>query len=529
VSDVNEPRRLKRVWMPILTLLLGVGGFTALVLADALEPMTQFYIGSGFILGTPLLLMFWLLFLSGLRWYMRFVYLILGSLVTAGLIYGLGQSLRWDGSIGGSGIPRLRWVWTKTNEASLADLRVESGKQVNLSSSKDTDYPQFLGRNRDGVVHGVRLVRDWNKQPPKELWRKSIGLGWSAFAVAGDYAITQERRENKELVVCYELKTGNALWKHEHDVQFSDKQGGDGPRATPTIKDGRVYTVGATGILDCIDGATGKNIWSVDTLGKYNLKNLIWGKSDSPLVFDDKVIVTGGLEKKDTLLAYDRETGKPLWQAGDDAASYCSPTLATLDGKKQILIVNAQSVTGHDPEDGKILWKFPWPGEMAKVSQPVPLPGDRVFLSAGYKVGCVLLHITRGSDGQWAAEPVWTSRNKMATQFSNVVIANNCAFGLDCRELACIDLETGERKWKGKTYNFGQVMLVGDVIVVQAEDGDVALVEANSNEFKEVARLPALHDKTWNNPVLSGPYLLLRNDREAVCYQVAVQETEKLE
>lgn len=159
---------------------------------------------------------------------------------------------------------------------------------------------------------------------------------------------------------------------------------------------------------------------------------------------------------------------------------------------------------------------------MAKASQPVPLPGNRIFLSAGYKVGCVLLHITRGSDGQWAAEKVWVGRNKMCTQFSNVVIAHDCAFGLDCRELACIDLTTGERKWKGKTYKFGQVMLVGDLIVVQAEDGYVALVEANPDAFKELARLPALHDMTWNNPVLSGRYLLLRNDKEVVCYQMPV-------
>ncbi|HTU92828.1 MAG TPA: PQQ-binding-like beta-propeller repeat protein [Gemmataceae bacterium] len=529
MSETNEPRRLKRVWMPVATLILGVGGFAALVLADALEPMSQFLIGSGILLVTPLLLVFWLLFLSGLRWYQRLLYLIAGSVAVAGLIFGLTQILRVDGAIGGSGIPRLRWIWTRSHEAALADLRVKGGTQVELSSIKDTDYPQFLGRDRDGVARGVRLVRDWNSQPPKELWRKSIGLGWSAFAVAGDYAITQEQREDKELVVCYELKTGNAVWKHEHEARFYDKQGGDGPRATPTIVDGRVYTLGGTGILDCIDGATGKNIWTADTLADYKLTNLIWGKSCSPLVFDDKVIVTGGQEKRDCLLAYHRETGKPLWHSGNDAASYSSPILATLDGQKQILSVNAQSVTGHDPDDGKVLWTFGWPGEMAKASQPVPLPGDRVFLSAGYRVGCVLLHVTRGSDGQWEVEqpPVWVGRNKMCTQFSNVLIAHNCAFGLDCRELACIDLETGERKWKGKTYEFGQILLVGDSIVVQAEDGSVALVEANPNEFKELARLPALHEKTWNNPVLSGPYLLLRNDKEAVCYQVAVQTEER--
>jgi outer membrane protein assembly factor BamB len=527
MMEANQPQRLKRLWMPIATLVLGVGGFTALVLADALEPMQQFYLGMGFMLATPLLLVIWLMFFSGLRWSQRFVYLIAGSCATAAVLFGLSKLLRWDGSLGGSGIPRLRWIWTQTPEASLADMRVENGDQVNLYPSKDTDCPQFLGRDRDGVAHGVRLERDWNANPPKELWRQNIGLGWSAFAVVGDYAFTQEQREDKELVVCYELKTGKVRWKHEHEVRFKDKQGGDGPRATPTVVEGRVYTVGGTGILDCIDGATGKNLWTRDILAENDLSNLIWGKSCSPLVFDDKVIVTGGKEKKDSLLAYDRDSGKPLWKVGDDDASYSSPALATLAGMKQILSVNAHSVTGHDPHDGKVLWNYSWPGQMAKASQPVPLSGDRVFLSAGYNVGCVMLHIARGSDGKWTAESVWVGRNKMCTQFSNVVVAHNYAFGLDCRELACIDLESGERKWKGKTYNFGQILLVGDLIVVQAEDGFVALVEANPNEFKEVARLPALHDMTWNNPALSGPYLLLRNDKEAVCYRVPVQETKR--
>jgi len=422
--------------MPAATLLLGIGGLTALVLADALEPMLQFYIMSGIVLGTPLLLAFWALFFSGVRWWQRLALLLGGGLAGAGMVYGLTQVLDFDGAISGSGIPRLKWKGTPSVEAKLADLRVEpAAKSVELAVEEDTAYPQFLGQNRDGVAHGVRLARDWQAQPPKELWRREIGLGCSSFAVAGDYAITQEQREDKELVVCYELKTGKVRWKHEHDVRLRDKQGGDGPRATPTIVGERVYTVGGTGILDCIDGASGKNLWTHDTLGENGLTNIIWGKSCSPLVFDDKVIVTGGKEKGPSLLAYHKDDGKLLWKAGEDDASYSSPALATLAGKKQILSVNAHSVTGHDPEDGKVLWSFSWPSDWAKASQPVLRPGDRVFLSAGYGVGCVMLHVQRGSDGQWTVETVWENRN-MRPQFSNVVVSHNCAFGLDERYLA---------------------------------------------------------------------------------------------
>jgi outer membrane protein assembly factor BamB len=508
--------------MPIGTLVLAGAGITGIVLAEDLEPHIQFYALTPFILGTPLLLVLWLMFFSGLRWSYRFALLACGIVA----LVGLGQVVRHDGSYDGSGMPRFVLIWTPRVEARLADLQVDpQGRRVEIAGFKDTDYPRFLGRNSSGEAYGVRLVRDWKTHPPKELWRTKIGLGWSAFAAIGDYAVTQEQREDKELVVCYELKTGKVRWKHEHDARFHDTQGGHGPRATPTIFGDRIYTLGGTGILDCIDGATGKNLWSRDTLAENGLSNVIWGKSCSPLVFDDLVVVTGGQEKHDSLLAYNRMTGQPLWKAGGDDAGYSSPALAVLAGTKQILCVNAHSVTSHDPKDGTVLWDFAWPGDWPKASQPVPLPGDRVFVSAGYGLGCVLLHIQCGSDGQWQAEPLWATRG-MRTQFSNVVIAHNCAFGLDDRFLACVDLETGERKWKGARYKFGQVLLVGDLLVVQAEDGYVALVEANPYEFKELGRLPALTSKTWNNPVVSGPYLLVRNDREAVCYELPVEEAD---
>ncbi len=324
--------------------------------------------------------------------------------------------------------------------------------------------------------------------------------------------------------MCYELKTGKVRWTHAHDVRFRDSQGGDGPRSTPTVVGDRVYTVGGTGILDCIDGRTGKNLWSRDTLAEIKRDNLVWGKSCSPLVLEDKVIVTGGKDGGPSLLAYHKDTGEPLWKAGDDEAGYSSPALATLAGKRQILSINAHSITAHDPADGKIVWHIDWPGEWipARVSQPVPLPGDRVFLSAGYGVGCMMLHITKNADDTLTAETLWHNKN-MRTQFSNVVVTRNCAFGLDDRWLSCVDLNTGERKWKGERYEYGQVLLVGDVLIVQAEKGDVALVDANSDEFKELGRIPALKVKTWNNPALAGPYLLVRNDEEAVCYELPIR------
>jgi outer membrane protein assembly factor BamB len=518
-------RRPRRLWMPAGTLLLAALAVSYFFLSEEMEPHHQFMATALVVLVTPILLAGWLLLFSGLRWLHRYAILAGCAFAVFGtLVVLFGFLLRHEGSVSGSGVPRFVWRWTPHVEASLDDLRVEppapGEAAIDLAAAADTDYPQFLGARRDGVVRGVRLDPDWQAHPPQELWRRPIGLGCSAFAVVGDYAVTQEQRGDKELVVCYELKKGKVRWTHADEARFRDVQGGDGPRATPTVSGGRVYAAGATGILNCLDGGTGERKWSRDTLVENKLDNIEWGKSCSPLVFDDKVVVSGG-KGGPSLLAYHKDSGEPLWKVGDEKTSYSSPVLATLAKQKQVLMVNQASVTAHDPADGHVLWTYPWPGEWAKASQPVPLPGDRVFLSAGYGVGCVLLQVKRDGDRLEAAE-LWSHR-RMRTQFSNVVVAHDCAFGIDNGVLACIDLDGGEQKWKGDRYGYGQVMLAGDLLLIQAESGAVVLAEAGPDGHRELARLPALSSKTWNNPALSGPYLLVRNDREAACYRLPIR------
>jgi outer membrane protein assembly factor BamB len=296
--------------------------------------------------------------------------------------------------------------------------------------------------------------------------------------------------------------------------------GGDGPRATPTIDGGRVYALGATGILDCLDAATGKLIWTHDTLKEEGLPNTYFGKSSSPLLVDDLVVVTGGMAKRATLLAFKREDGAPAWRTGNDEASFSSPVLVTLGGRRQILSINAACVTGHDTKDGSIFWEYSWANnKWPKCAQPVVLDGDRVLVSASFNAGCVLLQVKGEADGKLSAAEVWKNRN-MKSEFSNLVARGGYLYGLDDGILACIDLNTGERKWKDGRYGHGQVMLVDDWLLVQTEPGQVALVEANPAGYREVARLNALGAKTWNTPALAGELLLVRNDQEAACYRL---------
>jgi outer membrane protein assembly factor BamB len=183
-------------------------------------------------------------------------------------------------------------------------------------------------------------------------------------------------------------------------------------------------------------------------------------------------------------------------------------------------------VTGHDPADGRILWEYSWPGNFPKCSQPVPLKEDRVFISAGYGAGCAMLQIQAGSGGSMTVEEVWRNQT-MKTEFTNVVVRDRYLYGLDDGILACVDLATGQRKWKDRAgnYGYGQILLVGDLLLVQSQAGPVALVEATPTRFHELGQLDALHSKTWNNPVLAGKYLVVRNDREAACYELPLEES----
>jgi outer membrane protein assembly factor BamB len=388
------------------------------------------------------------------------------------------------------------------------------------------DVPQFFGPNRDGIVKNARLGRDWKIAPPKELWRQPIGAGWSAFAVVGGRAYTQEQRGEAECVACYELLTGRLNWAYSNAVHFNQWQSGDGPHATPSVYQGNVFAMGATGILDCLDAGTGQHRWSHNVLAENHLRNLTWGVSVSPLVFADTVIVTGGLANGPTVLAYRRSDGKPLWRSGTDKASYASPILTTLGGRLVVLSCNAASLTAHDPASGEILLDYPWTNDKwPKASQPVALEGDRVFLSAGYGAGCMMLEVKAGADGKLAGRQLWKNM-RMKTQFNSVAVRNGFLYGLDDGLLACVEVSTGERKWKEGRYGYGQTLVVDDLVLIQSETGDVVLAEAKPDGFKELGRIPALNKKTWNHPTLAGRYLLVRNSEEAVCYELPVQGRE---
>jgi outer membrane protein assembly factor BamB len=296
--------------------------------------------------------------------------------------------------------------------------------------------------------------------------------------------------------------------------------GGDGPRATPTWHEGRVYALGASGELRCLDAANGKAIWRKNILEDNGAANLQWGMAASPLIVDDKVIVLPGGSSGKSVAAYHKLTGENVWKALDDRQAYTAPILAMLGGKRQVVVVSAQRAMGLAPEDGKLLWEYPWKTEYdVNAAVPVVVGPNRLFLSAGYGHGSAVIELTPGGDG-FQVKTAWAN-NRMKNKFSASVLHQGYLYGLDEAILACVNVETGELKWKGGRYGYGQLLLAGDHLVVTTEDGEVALVKASPDSHQEVAKFPAISGKTWNVPAISAGTLLVRNTTEMAAFRLA--------
>ena len=463
-----------------------------------------------------------------------FVFALIAGIILFAVLF------RYEGSVGGSSVPKFAFRWSP-KPIELAPELPEIGETGGTAGAAEgaVDFLQFYGPNRDAVLpeSSVTGSLDWAANPPEELWRQPIGIGWSGFAVAGNRAITQEQRAGEELVTCYDLLTGDLLWAHGDETGFyivaedeengMKEMAGDGPRAVPTIHEGKVYTYGATGVLNCLDLETGDRLWTRNVLQENYGPLPKWGKSTSPLIIDDLgLVVVSAVESYQgdrtditTLVAYRMEDGEPAWVYEGAGASYSSPTLLELHGVRQIVSVNGHGVTGHDPETGEQFWRFPWKGNMPKVGQPIPLPDNRLLVTASYGVGSHLLQIHH-EEGQWSAESVWRAL-RLKTKFSTAAVHGGHAYALDEGTLSCVDLETSKRVWKDGKYGFGQHLLIGDKLLVQAEDGYLAMVRASPEGFEELSRIDALTSMTWNPPTLAGRYLLVRNDKEAICFKLA--------
>ena len=376
----------------------------------------------------------------------------------------------------------------------------------------------FRGTHRDSIIRDTNIRTDWTSAPPKELWRHRVGPGWSSFAVAGDLVFTQEQRGEFEVVSAYRLSTGEPVWQHKDKERFYEAAGGAGPRGTPAVHNGRVYTMGATGIVNALDATTGATIWTRNAETDTGATRPDWGYAASPIVINDLVIAAAS----GRMVAYDLETGGVRWTLKTPRGGYSSPHFATIDGVDQILLQKGGGVTSV-ALDGTILWEDAGDDGVAML-QPVLLGNRSLLVATGGMLvgnGVRRLEVSKGADGTWKVEERWTTRG-LKPYFNDYVAHKGHAYGFDGTILSAINLDTGERVWKGGRYGNGQLVLLPaqDLLLLISEDGDLVLVAAHPDKHTELARFKAIEGKTWNHPVLVGDVLLARNGEEMAAFRL---------
>jgi outer membrane protein assembly factor BamB len=522
----------RRIWIPITALALAAAGIVGVqvVLLDRLDRGGRLSINFLLTVGACVAVAGWFFFSAGASRQLRAMVALVLGVVAVSLVLAV-RRVEFSGDM----VPTFDFRWTTDRYDALEAHRAKhraagAAPPIQVEIAAD-DVLEYRGPKRDGIVPGPKLARDWTDQPPRLVWRQPVGGGYASFVAVGPAIATIEQRRGKEAVVAYDADTGGELWVYEYPALFSETAGGDGPRATPTFHDGRLYSLGATGELACLDFADGKRIWSANILKENECGNLDWGMSGSPLIYDGVVLANPGNQKGSAasraIVAYDLADGRRRWGGGEAKASYASPMLATLAGARQVLIFDAGGLAGHDPDDGRQLWRFGWTSDFdINASQPVIVNDRRVLISS--TSGAALVEIAQ-TDGRWQADELWRNRN-MKCGYSNPIAYQGHLYGIDENMLACVELETGKRLWKarGGHYGHGQMLLRDDLLVVLGEAGELALVVAAPDAFHELGRIQAIEGKTWNVPVLVGNRIFVRNHLEMAAYDLA-EERQKAE
>jgi outer membrane protein assembly factor BamB len=479
----------------------------------------------------------------------------------------------------GDSLGSIEWKWQKTADQRLEEYQQSlNAKQAGAAAAPaeiaiaPDDMPSFRGPARDGVVTGPPLCQDWQASPPKVDWKHEVGGGYAQPVVVGNFLVTIEQRRDSEVVAAYDAGTGRELWTYSSPGKFDETLGGPGPRATPTIHDGRIYSLGALGHLACLDLATGNKIWARELLQELNVSNQEWGITSSPLVDGERLIVNVGGYYGGGLVAVALSNGSDLWKSegiaavkdhppkvaaieleksgdvvpadsdhappanangGRNRAGYAAPIVVTLGGVRQILNFDGMGLWGHDDADGHILWFYHFEnGPGVNAAQPILLPNDRVLISASYGVGSKLLKVNQ-ADGKWSIDVLWKDAKSLESKMSSPVLVDGYVYGLDEGFLTCIDPATGKQTWKKSRdarYGHGQLLVNNGLIIVLSEYGDVVLIKPQPDKLVELGKFHVLEgEKTWNPPALARGKLYVRNHYEMARVDVSSQPAQTAE
>ena len=397
---------------------------------------------------------------------------------------------------------------------------------VSSATAGAADWPQFLGPRRNGISAETGLLDRWPEQGLKIVWRTEGGVGMSGIAVRDGQLATMAQSDEKQFVIALDAKSGKRQWQTEIAPRYRNQMG-NGPRATPTITDRRVFVFSGEGILACLDRKDGKLLWKHDVVKELNGRPADYGMACSPLVTGELVVVTSGAPRA-AVVAYARATGKLVWKAGDDAAGYSSPNVLNVGGRNQLVVFTGGSALGLAPDTGATLWRYPYVTDYGcNIATPIAYKGN-VFLSAAESHGCVLLALKASGD-KFETSEVWKSqggRSVLRNEWQTSILLDGHLYGLDnvgsagpTTHLTCVEAATGRRVWQQPRFGKSNLIAADGKLFFSTMKGELVVVRATSEKYDEVGRQTVL-ETTRQAPALANGLLYLRDNREIVCVDV---------
>ena len=395
-----------------------------------------------------------------------------------------------------------------------------------------TEWPQWRGVNRDGVSSEVGILKEWAASGPKVLWSRPLGEGFSGISVSQGRVYTMFSKGNDEFIICLNATAGQEIWRFRSDDNYYEGQGGNGPRATPTIDGDLLFTISAHGKLYALNATSGQEVWSHDLQRKFGSKMPRWGFSTSPLVDGELLLVEAGGKGEKSIVAFNKNSGDVMWSSHRDKLGYSSPIAITIKGIRQIICFTGTKLVSVSPTDGKIYWEYAWKtGYDVNAATPVFIPPDKVFISSGYDKGAAVLQMRvfishdddraaveqiRENQATVRIKEIWKNR-RMKNQFSSSVLHENYLYGFDNSILKCIEADTGEEQWKTRGFGKGTVILADGHLIILSDKGKLGLAEATPAGYIEKASAKVLNGLCWTAPTLANGKLYVRNEEEIVC------------
>jgi outer membrane protein assembly factor BamB len=402
-------------------------------------------------------------------------------------------------------------------------------------------WSQYRGNHGNGIS-SERLRGAWSAEGPKRLWKASTPAGFSSLSVADGKAFTVVAREmdgaKAEVCLALDALTGKELWvavtgqakyRGGGDSGAEGNSGGDGPRSTPAVSGTRVYVYSAQMVLTCLDAATGRAVWKKDIQGEFGGRNIGWESAMSPVVDGELVYVAGGGAGQ-SMLAFNKETGAVVWKTGDEQMTHATPAVTTILGARQVVFFMQSGLVSLDAASGKTLWRFPFTYRTSTACSPV-VSGDVVFCTAGYEVGGAACQVVRAGEG-FQAKELWRIKGNAAVAdlWSTPVCKDGYLYGMLSFKkfgngpLKCVDLKTGAVKWEQPGFGAGNVVLAGNELVALSDDGQVVLVQASPDGYKELARSKVISGKCWSTPALCDGRLYVRSTKESACVDLGLAQ-----